>query len=302
MRVEDSEFLAFLRETFKTDDVKLERLPRDCADCAYRLLVGADRPIFCKRVTVAPHVIEFLENLPPSPLVANLVGPKVLYFKGKRFIFLEWREVRSVALVDMTEGQFRRFAEGCRDVHTLLAHAKSARPARDGCALMTSVRAYCSRYPLARPFFRSVLKMAPDDYLYSKDAVLPVTHGDFHKRNFGFTADGQLVFMDFDLMIHALPAEDVTQFVENGIRHFRMIFDRARRTQLLSRYERLIRALPYPLAEWRLAFNRVRLLSAFNVIESKGDSFKAAYEFLRRDLPLRFMESVLDRLAGKGMK
>lgn len=294
---DDDKFLAFLKGHFGTDDIELERLPISCTSRVYRVRVAGGEPLFCKRKVAERNVVDFFRKMPPSPHVVPLIENGLLEFAGESVFLYPWSEVKSVALVDMSEAQFRAFAEGCRHIHALLQHATDVRPPRDEVAWMENVKRYCRRYPFARFFFRSVLRMRPGDYCYPEGTALPVTHGDFHTHNFGFAPDGRLVFMDFDLMIRALYAEDVTHLVVNGMRHSYMLFDRKRRSVLLSRYEALIRALPYPLSDWRLALNRERLWAASGVIDGKGESFKAAREFLRRDLPTRFMYGVLDRLA-----
>lgn len=300
---DETEFLSFLRKTFKTDDIRLERLPQNCADCAYRLTVAGGEPIFCKRTRVVmPHVLQFLLNLPETPLVVKLIGPKCLEYKQERVLFYEWCEVKPVPIVDMSEEQFSSFVEGCRELPKILSRAEKARDPWNGEELMAAVRSYCARYKLAKYFFRALLSLDSQAYNHSNVQALPIIHGDFHKRNLGFTEAGRLVFLDFDLMVHGVPAEDVTQFVEGGMRHMTMLFNRKRRNLLLSRYERLIRRLPYPLSDWRLALNRIRLMSAYDVIEAKGDSFKAAREFLRRDLPIIFMDRLLKRLEAEGRK
>lgn len=297
---DDDKFLAFLKRHFGTDDVALERLPISCTSRVYRVRVADGAPLFCKRKVAERHVADFFRKMPPSPHVVSLLENGLLEFAGEYVFLYPWCEVKPVALVDMSEVQFQAFAEGCHHVHALLQHAPDVRPPRDEVAWMENVKKYCRRYPLARFFFRSVLRMRPEDYRYPAGTELPVTHGDFHTHNFGFTQEGRLVFLDFDLMIRALYAEDITHLVINGMRHSYMLFDRRRRSVLLSRYETLVRSLPYPLADWRLALNRERLWSASGVIDGKGETFKAAREFLRRDLPTRFMYGVLDKLAREG--
>lgn len=290
---EDSEFLEFLKQSLGETDLSLERLPISCTSKVYRLRIRGGRPIFCKRKVAERHAVDFLVGLPETPLLIPLARKDVLEFKGEYVFFYEWRDVKSVALVDMTDGQFAKFLGGCRELYGLMAGAKCARPPLDADGWMENVKAYCARYPLARLFFRSVLKMRPEGYRYAPGTDLVVTHGDFHTKNFGFTANGQLTFMDFDLMVRARPVEDLVHLLVNGMRHGAMLVDVRRRKRLLSRFAEMIRTLPYPLSDWRLALNRERLKSASGVIDGKGDSFKAAREFLRRDLPVRFLYGVL---------
>lgn len=293
MEGEDAEFLEFLKQSLGEADLSLERLPISCTSKVYRLRIRGGRPIFCKRKVAERHAVDFLVGLPETPLLIPLARRDVLEFKGECVFFYEWRDVKPVSLVDMTDGEFGRFLSGCRELYGLMADAKCARSPLDADAWMENVRRYCVRYPLARLFFRSILKMRPEECRYGPDAGLVVTHGDFHTKNFGFAADGRLTFMDFDLMVMARPAEDLVHLTVNAMRHGAMLVDVRRRKHLLSRFARMIRTFPWPVADWRLALNRERLKNASGVIDGKGDSFKAAREFLRRDLPVRFLYGVI---------
>lgn len=135
--------------------------------------------------------------------------------------------------------------------------------------------------------------MRPEDYRYGTNDDLVVTHGDFHTHNFGFTAEGQLTFMDFDLMVRANPAEDLAHLVANGMRHGAMLTNVWRRRRLLARFAEMVRTMGFAVSDWRLALNRDRLKNAARIIEEKGASWRGARDFLRRDLPVRFMYGVL---------
>lgn len=290
---EDGEFLDFLKRSLGEDELSLERLPVFCTSKVYRLRVRGGEPVFCKRRVAERYAVDFLLDLPETPLLIPLARREVLEFRGEYVFFYAWREVKSVELQDMTDGQFGKFLEGCRELYGLMRGARFARPAYDADVWMRNVEDYCTSHPLARPFFRSVLKLRPADYRYPDDARLVVTHGDFHCRNFGFAPDGRLTFMDFDLMIRALPAEDLAHLLVSAMRHGAILFDRRRRNLLLARFAEMIRFLPYPLADWRLALDRERLKGASDVIDDRRRSFKAAWEYLRRDVPVRFLYGVV---------
>lgn len=290
---EDIEFLDFLKRSLSETDLSLERLPISCTSKVYRLRIRGGRPIFCKRKVAERHAVDFLVGLPETPLLIPLARKDVLEFKGEYVFFYEWRDVKPVALVDMTDGQFAKFLDGCRELYGLMAGAKCAREPLDADGWMENVKAYCARYPLARLFFRSVLKMRPEDYRYAPDADLVVTHGDFHTHNFGFAHGEQLTFMDFDLMVRANPAEDLAHLVANGMHHGSMLVNVARRRLLLSRFAKMIGSTGCSASDWRLALNRERLRTASQMIDGKGDSFRPARDFLRRDLPVRFMYGVI---------
>lgn len=298
---DDSEFLAFLRRSLGEDDVSLERLPVFCTSKVYRLRIRGGGPVFCKRKKAERQLLEFLAGMPDTPLLVPLARKEVLEFKGENVLFYEWRDVRPVPLLEMSEDQFSQFVRGCRELHGLMRGVLHALPPLDADAWMRNVRGRCERSAVLRLAFGPVMKLTPAEYRYGEADELVVTHGDFHERNFGFSENGQLTFMDFDLMIRARPVEDFIRLVSDAMHHAATMYNPVRRRRLLSRFAEMIRRLPYPVSDWRLALNRDRLRGASDIFDNRESSFKAVRDFIRRDLPLRFMYKVLADVERTGL-
>ena len=297
---EDVQFQDFLRAQLASADLTVERLPLDTMTKTYRLHRPGLPPLFCKRGIINPKMAEFLRSLPDDPIVIPLFCKDLSDFQGETVLVFPWRDLKHVPLAELTESQFEAFLEGSQRLYAILKDAAVAREAFDADRWMGIVRDYCRAKPLARLFLGAILKMNPLDYRYPVEASgLTVTHGDLQTGNFGFDEKGRVVFLDLDLMVRALPAEDYTLLVYSDLRRSSVLRSPFRRRALTLRYGQLVGRLPYASEDWRIALNRLRLRNAAERILIRGGSLKAAYEFVRRDLPVRCLYGVLAKVAGR---
>ena len=295
---EDVEFRDFLRAQLTEPELTLERLPMDTMTKVYRLHLPGRAPLFCKRGVINPQMVKFLLSLPEDPILIPILRKVFPDFKGDAVLVFEWCDLRHVHFGEMSDSQFEAFVDGSQRLYDILKDASIAQEPFDADKWMETVRENCRKKPFMNLAFRSILGMRPADYRYPAEMTgVTVTHGDFHAENFGFDEGGQLKFLDFDLMVRALPTEDYTLFVGGALRHVRMLFSPMRRRRIIRRYERLITRLPYLPEEWRIALNRARLRHAAERIVIKGASLSAAYDFARRDLLWRHMYGALQELS-----
>ena len=295
---EDVQFQDFLRAQLASVDLTVERLPLNTMTQTYRLHRPGLPPLFCKRGRINPMMAEFLRNLPDDPIVIPLFCKDLPDFQGETVLVFPWRDLQHVPLAELTESQFEAFVEGSQRLYTILKGAVVAREAFEADRWMETVRDYCRMKPLARLFLGAILRMRPSDYRYPAGmSGLTVTHGDFQTGNFGFDEEGRIVFLDFDLIVRALPTEDYTHLICSDLRRSRMLGSPFRRRALTVRYGQLVGRLPYSAEEWRIALNRLRLRNAVERILIREHSLRAAYEFVRRDLPIRCLYGVLAKHA-----
>lgn len=300
---EDVRFQDFLRAQLASADLTVERLPLDTMTKTYRLHRPGLPPLFCKRGIINPKMAAFLRSLPDDPIVIPLFCKSPLEFQGETVLVFSWRDLRHVPLAELTESQFETFVDSSQRLYGIMKGSVAAREPFDADRWMEIVRDYCRTKPLARLFLGAILKMNPLDYRYPVEAsALTVTHGDLQTGNFGFDEKGRVVFLDFDLMIHALPAEDYTLLVYSDLRRSSVLRSPFRRRALIARYGQLVNGLPYASEDWRIALNRMRLRNAAERILIRGGSLKAAYEFVRRDLPVRCLYGVLAKVTGRTVR
>jgi len=291
---DESGFADFLREHLADPRLTVTRLKLPGTCVAYRLHRGDGTPLFCKRKQADRKADIFLRSLPSTErLVVRPIGTEQLAFSGESVFVYEWRATRPLAMDEMTERQFSEFLVGYRKLLALMASAPVVDPPRDAVAWMETIRSYCRRFPHAGCMFQPVFKMSPSDYLYPADARLQVTHGDLQRNNFGFSPDGELTFFDFDMMVRAYPTEDLTRYAATAIRHSSSLLLPWRRRCILRRFAQMMREVPCPAGQWRVAINRIRLEDAAGAINRCGDSLKAAVNFWRRDLGLRMLACVV---------
>lgn len=294
---EDVEFRDFLRAQLAEPELTLERLPMDTMTKVYRLHLPGRASLFCKRGIINPKMTEFLRNLPDDSIMIPILHRNFPDFKGETVLAFKWCDLHHVHISEMSNSQFELFIDGSRRLYDILKGTIIAQAPFDADKWMETVCENCRGKSLMSMLFRSILRMHPVDYRYSTETTgLTVTHGDFHTENFGFDAEGQLKFLDFDLMVRALPTEDYTHLVCGAMRHGRILFDPILKRRIIGRYRCLIDRLPYSFADWRIALNRVRLRRAAELLLGKGGSLRTAREFLRRDLPVRCLYGVLERL------
>lgn len=292
---DDKEFLAFLKAYFKTEDVVLSRLPVGCTMKVYRLTVDGGPTWFCKRTKVSTEIERFLLALPDSSVLVPFVGKEHKEFKGDIVLIQEWCELKRIAVIDMDDTQFAAFLSSAKELFEILKKMDGGSPPNDEKLWWNTVSEYVSRHPIAGKVFGGLLKQGIGAYAYPNAKDLKLTHGDFHTDNFGFDDKGHVVFLDFDLILKALPTEDLTHLIVNGARHGRLVFDKKARNKLLRRYREMVEFFDFPRSEWRLALNRERLKVAAKMIDQKGDTVKSAREFLRRDWTVRKMYEVIER-------
>lgn len=299
------EFGEFLKKALNAQKVDLMPLDFPGTATVYRLRVDDSPVVFCKRKPVDENVACALRAVPERPFFVPLFRREPLKFGGESVFLYAWREVKSVRLSEMTDGQFAQFLSGCREMYEALGEVDPTcvRPALDAEAWMRNVRGYCRRFPSVAWAFRSVSRLSPEQYLYPKGAKLSVIHGDFYTQNFGFSADGQMTFLDLETMRYGYPTEDLACVFVNGMRHASTFWNPWARRRFVARFVQAVRALPYPVGDWYFALDRTRLDKASRLVSGRrGGSRKDAFNVMRRDMPIRILRAALDRLRdGSGV-
>lgn len=285
----ESALVAELEARTGVHGIRLTRIQSNCVSMAYRAARPDGTCFFTKwsRVDSAKS-LGFLTAAQPNPILPRPIEAGTFAFCGGWVSSYVWREASPVPLERMTDAQFSSFCTAYRRLASALQLAPGpiGRQA-DGEALMASVRAYASRFPLLSGLLSSLLSLQREDYVYPAGTPTVVIHGDMHVGNFGFAGDEFQVFYDFDLLSRGSEVDDLAFLLVEQMRRHGM--RRRDLSRLMERRDRLIRLAGRPVGEWRVALNLLRLRMAVKLIERHPRNVRTMWNVLVRDRRLRVL-------------
>lgn len=275
--------LAFeLEQRLDVRGIRLERLQSNCVSKAYRATLPDGRTLFTKIAKVdSAKTRAFLRAALPSPILPEPIETGAFRL-GERWVSTYvWCESEHVPLERMNDAQFESFWEAYGWLKPLLQRAPIVDPRIDCEALMDEIRAYAARFPLCGRLLAPLLSLRREDYVHSAATPEVTIHGDFHVGNFGFTGDAFAYFCDFDLMARGAEVDDLAFLIAERMKRFDM--GRKGFVRLGERLRQLVARAGRPVAEWRVAFNILRVRAAARLISRHPDRRRTVLNVLSRD-------------------
>ena len=281
-----------LEQRLDVRGIRLERLQSNCVSKAYRATLPDGRMLFTKLAKVdSAKTRAFLRAALPSPILPEPIETGAFRMDGRWVSTYVWRELEHVPVERMNDAQFEAFWTACRRLQPLLQRAPVVDPRIDCAALMDGIRAYAARFPLCGRLLAPLLSLQREDYVHSVSTPEVTIHGDFHVGNFGFTGDEFAYFCDFDLMARGAEVDDFAFLFAERMKRFDM--GRKDFVRLGERLRQLVARAGRPVAEWRVAFNILRVRAAARLISRHPDRRRTVLNVLSRDRRLRKLLRIL---------
>ena len=285
-------FCAELERRLDVRGIRLERLQSNCVSKAYRAMLPDGQVLFTKLAKVdSAKTRAFLRAVPVSPILPQTIEAGAFSLDGRWVSTYVWRESEHVPLERMNDAQFEAFWTAYRQLQPLLQKAPAVDPRIDCEAQMDKIRAYAARFPLCGRLLAPLLSLRREDYVHSASTPEVTIHGDFHVGNFGFTGDEFAYFCDFDLMARGAEVDDFAFLFAERMKRFDM--GRKGFVRLGERLRRLVARAGRPVAEWRVAFNILRVRAAARLISRHPDRRRTVLNVLSRDRRLRKLLRIL---------
>lgn len=281
---------SFLREKLDAS-LSLEVFDTESSQAVFHAYLGSGDSLCVKILPV--EVGKFQKSMTESldlPCIAKVYS-LLPWRDGMCILCTQWKAGRHIPIEDLNDRQLAFLA----DSHTKLVaklrpeHVQQLSP--DNAAFMECIAAFSRRHVFARPFLRPLLSIPVEGWAAPPEHIR-VIHGDFHYLNYMFEGDEVTAIMDLESVMKELPTYDLAYNILRRYYKGRLSADKIH--ALDAKLCWLVLNLPYPIADWKVAMNQIRLRFAARRLEAHPKSVFAAMLVWRRDSALRrVVENVL---------
>lgn len=232
---------------------------------------------------------------------ARRIFPEALRkFGDYDVLCLSWCEGVRLFPDRLTDAQMESLVDDYLDFSAALQHARPSCPPDDCAAARRKALAGCrSRWSAG---IRRMLECElTESAVTLRPGLTRLIHGDLHHGNFLFR-DGRVSgFFDFENITRGYPAEDMIRYFVCASEHLRW-YEQHRKRRILRLFRIVVRRMPYGLAEWNAALDRLLVSKIARKVSDSGLGLLMSANLLFRARYYRAMKRIAaEELSASGV-
>lgn len=220
---------------------------------------------------------------------ARRIFPEALgKFGDYDVLCLSWCEGVRLFPDRLTDAQMELLADDYLDFSAALQHARPSCPPDDCAEARRKALAGC-RSRWAAGIRRMLECELTESAVTLRPGLVRLIHGDLHHGNFLFR-DGRVSgFFDFENITRGYPAEDLIRYFVCASEHLRW-YEQYRKRRILRLFRIVVGRMPYGLAEWETALDRLLVSKIARKVSGRGLGFLMSVNLLFRAHYYRVMK------------